>query len=82
MKIIDKNSDFYDYFSNIYYDNSLTFDRTNSFLLTKEIICNSLFPDFSFAVGHLFRLYPVKRIICIFNSAVSAAYRKYLTGFS
>lgn len=43
MKIIDKNSDFYDYFSNIYYDNSLTFDRTNSFLLTKEIICNSLF---------------------------------------
>ena len=43
MRIIDKNSDFYDYFQNIYYDNSLTFDRTNSFLLTKELICQSLF---------------------------------------
>lgn len=38
MRIIDKNSDFYDYFQNIYYDNSLTFDRRSSFILTKEMI--------------------------------------------
>jgi len=43
MRIIDKNSDFYDYYQNIYYDNSIVFDRTNSFLLTKEGICNSIF---------------------------------------
>lgn len=42
MRIIDKNSDFYDYFQNIYYDNSLTFDRTSSFLLTKEMMCDNL----------------------------------------
>ncbi len=43
MRIIDKNSDFYDYFQDIYYDTSLTFDRTNSFLLTKKHICQNLF---------------------------------------
>lgn len=42
MRIIDKNSDFYDYIQNIYYDNSLTFDRTNSFLLTKDFICSNI----------------------------------------
>lgn len=42
MRIIDKNSDFYDYFQNIYYDNSLIFDRRNSFLLTKEMVCKYL----------------------------------------
>ncbi len=43
MRIIDKNSDFYDYFQNIYYDNSLTFDRRSSFILTKEMISFHLF---------------------------------------
>jgi hypothetical protein len=42
MRIIDKNSDFYDYLQNIYYDKSFTFDRTNSFLLTKKMICSGL----------------------------------------
>lgn len=42
MRIIDKNTDFYDYLQNIYRDNSLTFDRTNSFILSKETVCNSL----------------------------------------
>lgn len=43
MRIIDKRTDFYDYLQNVYYDNSITFDRTDSFLLTKEIICDHLY---------------------------------------
>ncbi len=31
MRIIDKNTDFYDCCQNMYRDNSLTFDRTDSF---------------------------------------------------
>lgn len=44
MRIIDKNTDFYDYFQNIYQDNSLTFDRTDSFVLTKKDVCDKLYP--------------------------------------
>lgn len=36
MRILDKNTDFYDYVQNIYRDESFTFDRTDSFELTKE----------------------------------------------
>ena len=43
MRIIDKNTDFYDYLQNIYRDNSLTFDRTDSFVLTKDILCDHLY---------------------------------------
>ncbi|CCY69045.1 putative uncharacterized protein [Clostridium sp. CAG:678] len=42
MRIIDKNTDFYDYLQNVYRDGSLTFDRTNSFILSKEMVCDSL----------------------------------------
>ena len=38
MRIIDKNTDFYDYLQNVYLDNSVTFDRTDSFVLTKDMI--------------------------------------------
>lgn len=36
MRILDKNTDFYDYLQNIYLDKTLTFDRTKSFILTKD----------------------------------------------
>ena len=42
MRIIDKNTDFYDFWQGVYPDNSITFDRTDSFLLTKEIFCEHL----------------------------------------
>ena len=42
MRIIDKNTDFYDFLQNMYPDNSLTFDRTDSFVLTKDILCKHL----------------------------------------
>lgn len=42
MRIIDKNTDFYDFYQNIYPDKSITFDRTDSFLLTKELMCEHL----------------------------------------
>lgn len=42
MRIIDKNTDFYDYLQNVYRDNSITFDRTDSFVLTKDIVCKKL----------------------------------------
>lgn len=38
MRIIDKNTDFCDYLQDIYRDNNITFDRTDSFLLTKDMI--------------------------------------------
>lgn len=43
MRIIDKNTDFYDFYQNIYRDNSLVFDRRDSYVLTKEYICNNLY---------------------------------------
>lgn len=43
MRIIDKNTDFYDYLQGVYRDDTLTFDRTNSFVLTKEILCDKLY---------------------------------------
>ncbi len=42
MRILDKNTDFYDYLQNVYRDYSTTFDRTDSFVLTKEIMCEHL----------------------------------------
>lgn len=42
MRIIDKNKDFYDYLQNVYSDNYNTFDRTDSFILTKEIVCDNM----------------------------------------
>lgn len=43
MRIIDKNTDFYDYMQNIYIDKTLTFDRTDSFILTKDEVCKRLY---------------------------------------
>lgn len=43
MKIIDKNKDYYDFYQGIYRDNTLTFDRTKSFILTKEDIKHKVF---------------------------------------
>jgi len=43
MRIIDKNTDFYDYYQNIYKDDTFVFDRRDSFLLTKEMLCNYLY---------------------------------------
>lgn len=42
MRILDKNTDFYDYWQNIYPDKSITFDRTDSFLLTKQDLIRDL----------------------------------------
>ena len=39
MRIIDKNKDFYDYLQGIYPDRLLVFDRTGSFVLTKQALC-------------------------------------------
>lgn len=42
MKIIDKNYDFYDYLQGVYPDKTVTFDRTRSFILTKDEVCKGL----------------------------------------
>lgn len=42
MRIIDKNNDFYDYLQNVYRDDSITFDRTDSFVLSKDELCYRL----------------------------------------
>ena len=43
MRILDKNTDFYDYLQNVYPDNTFTFDRTDSFVLTKDIMCSHMY---------------------------------------
>lgn len=45
MRIIDKNTDFYDYYQNIYRDDTFTFDRRDSYILTKEIMCTYLYAE-------------------------------------
>lgn len=50
MRIIDKNTDFYDYLQNIYRDATVTFDRTDSFLLTKDMVKNELRLSSSFHI--------------------------------
>ena len=42
MRIIDKNVDYYDYIQNLYPDDSLVFDRRDSFELTKQMLCGYL----------------------------------------
>ena len=42
MRIIDKNADYYDFWQGVYRDDSITFDRTDSFTLTKELVCEHL----------------------------------------
>lgn len=42
MRIIDKNKDFYDFYQDVYKDETFTFDRRDSFLLTKELMCEHL----------------------------------------
>lgn len=50
MRIIDKNTDFYDYLQNVYRDTSVTFDRTDSFILTKEDMCQLLYSSRNAAI--------------------------------
>lgn len=43
MRIIDSKKDFYDFYQNIYRDDTFTFDRRDSFVLTKDAICSHIF---------------------------------------
>lgn len=52
MRIIDKNTDFYDYLQNVYRDDSITFDRTDSFVLTKEMMSRYLFSSIRYPELH------------------------------
>lgn len=42
LRIIDKNTDFYDYIQGIYRDDTVVFDRTDSFILSKDMVCSKL----------------------------------------
>lgn len=43
MRIIDKNTDFYDFYQSMYPDSTFTFDRTDSYLLSKDDVCDYLY---------------------------------------
>ena len=45
MKIIDSNKDFYDYYQNIYRDDTFTFDRRDSYNLSKEEFAREFYWD-------------------------------------
>ena len=50
MKILDKNTDYYDYLQNVYPDATFTFDRRSSFILTKEEIACHIRQDKGYAL--------------------------------
>lgn len=45
MKIIDSNKDYYDFYQNIYRDDTLTFDRRDSYNLSKEEFAHYFYYD-------------------------------------
>lgn len=45
MRIIDKNNDYYDHIQYEFMDDHFTFDRRDSFILTKKDICNRIWVD-------------------------------------
>jgi len=57
MRIIDKNTDYYDYYQNILKDDTFTFDRRDSYNLTKEEFCRHFY-----AVDYKV-LHPAKTVI-------------------
>jgi len=44
MRIIDKNTDFYDFYQDVYRDDTFTFDRRDSYILSKEMFCDKISP--------------------------------------
>ena len=44
MRIIDKNTDFYDFYQDVYRDDTFTFDRRDAYILSKEMICGKISP--------------------------------------
>lgn len=45
MKIIDSNKDYYDFYQNIYRDNTIVFDRRDSYNLSKEEFARNFYYD-------------------------------------
>lgn len=66
MRIIDKNHDFYDYLQHIYRDDSKTFDRRDSFVLTKDIFRDFLRWDHFKLNSHFFIKLQVCHTIWLF----------------
>lgn len=52
MRIIDKNTDYYDYLQFINPDDTFTFDRTDSYELTKEILCSHIWLHSRYEYGN------------------------------
>lgn len=72
MRILDKNTDFYDYFQNIYPDNSITFDRTGSYVLTRSDLCGYLHRFRGVYVGHIeFLLLQVCNTFWLFAATIT-----------
>lgn len=45
MRIIDSNKDYYDFYQNVYMDNTFTFDRRDSYNLSKEEFASNFYVD-------------------------------------
>ena len=64
MRIIDKHTDFYDYLQYVYHDNSLSFDRRNSFVLSKKTIFDYLRTMYCTAQTKIGRHFFLKLQVC------------------
>lgn len=52
MRIIDKNTDYYDYLQYVNPDDTFTFDRTDSYELTKSILCDYMYLRGRYSYGN------------------------------
>lgn len=71
MRIIDKNTDFYDYLQGIYRDDSLVFDRTDSYILDKSIVCDNLHSSYNESSNDYFLLLQVCNTFWLFLITVT-----------
>ena len=55
MRIIDKNTDYYDYLQYINPDDTFTFDRSDSYELTKDILCDHIWLHSRYQYGRKLR---------------------------
>ena len=63
MRIIDSNSDFYDYYQNIYRDDTITFDRRDSYNLSREEFANYFYYENSNRFRYFHQREPIQYIL-------------------
>lgn len=84
MRILDKNTDFYDFYQNVYRDDSVIFDRMDSFVVTKDMMCK-YFEHYEYFYrnedGHRFILLQVCNTFWLFGVKATEVDRWYIKNY-